>query len=59
VVDVADVKKDTKEEAEVNLIQDTASEITKTNIGQVGQKKTGLFAKIGDLVQRAIDCCKE
>ncbi len=59
VVDVADVKKDAKEEAEVNLIQDTASEITKTNIGQVGQKKTGLFAKIGDLVQRAIDCCKE
>lgn len=60
VVNVADVKKDSASENEVTLIDDhKETEITKENIKQIPQKRTGLFAKIGDLVQRAIDCCKE
>jgi hypothetical protein len=60
VVNVSDIKKDAVNENEVNLINDyKEAEITKENINNIPQKRTGLFAKIGDLVQRAIDCCKE
>lgn len=59
VVGVSDVKKNQTEETEVSLISEKPDEINKKNIPEVKQKRTGLFAKIGDLVQRAIDCCKE
>ncbi len=59
VVEVSDVRKEAQEENEVNLIEDNKEDINASNIGQVKQKRTGLFAKIGDLVQKAIDCCKE
>ncbi len=60
VVDVVDIKKDANEESEVNLISDNKEEIiTKENITNIKQKSTGLFAKIGDLVKKALDCCKE
>jgi hypothetical protein len=60
VVSVSDIKKDSNDESEITLIKDNnEKEITKENISGVKQKRTGLFAKIGDLVQKAIDCCKE
>jgi hypothetical protein len=59
VVNVSDVKKDNQEENEINLIEEKKESIDSKNIVDVKQKRTGLFAKIGDLVQKAIDCCKE
>ncbi len=60
VVEVSDVVEDVSRDNSVELISESPkSEITKENISEIKTKKGSLFDKIGDLVKKAIDCCKE
>ncbi len=58
IVDVKDVKHE--EDNEASLVSESLNkEINKDNAKDVKVKKIGLFDKIGSLVKKAIDCCKE
>ena len=59
VVSTKDVERNTKDEEEIFLTNDTTTKDQITKDQRLTTSNVSVFSKLGALVQKAVDCCKE